>query len=146
MGFKRSTVQVCPPRPNPKSRMRGQGQERRRAIRIKKQLIAQYKDKAAISKWNVSTIENFSELGMLIITQEYFPVNTILNFRLRLPSSPFEWLEPEGRVVACERKEVLDYIQFDAVGYHTRIEFIDMEHEERESIRKYINWFLSRGG
>lgn len=115
-----------------------QKQERRRAVRIKKQLMAQYKDEANVYKWNMGAVKDFSELGMLVTTEELFPVDTILIFRFKLPSNPFECLELNGRVVACEK--------IGAVGHSTKIELLEMKPEHKESIRAYISWFLSRGG
>jgi hypothetical protein len=126
--------------------MEDQKQEKRRAIRIKKELMAQYKDEARIYKWNMSSVKDFSELGMFITTEEFFPVNTILKLRLKLPSNPFEYLRLKGRVVACEKRGDQDSVQLGVAGYSTKIEFLDMKPEQQESIRAYINWFLSRGG
>jgi hypothetical protein len=125
--------------------MEDQKQEKRRAIRIKKQLMIQYKDEASVYKWNMGAVKDFSEIGMFITTDEFFPVDTILNFRFKLPSNPFERLEIKGRVVVSEKRgDPLN--QSSAIaGYSTKIEFMDIKPEQRELIRSYISWFLNQG-
>jgi hypothetical protein len=115
-----------------------QQQERRRAPRIKKQLMVQYKSQGDIYKWNIGAVRDFSELGMLITTEEFFPNDTVLNFRFKLPSNPFEYLDINGRVVACDK--------IGTTGHSTKIELLDMKPEHKDSFRTYINWFLSQGG
>lgn len=113
--------------------------EKRKAIRIEKAIAVQYKD--ALYKdntWDMTFVKDISEGGMHITTSRYYPHNSILIFRLELPSRPFLCLEPKGRVVECEKSGSVEGT------YMTRIEFADLDEDTRRLIREYIDWFLRK--
>ena len=114
------------------------GEERRKSVRLKKALTVRYcysVDKAD-KKWDITTIKDISEAGMYITTHQQFSLNDILTFLIKVPSRPLEWVEFTGRVV--ESKE-------SKVGRHlTRIEFMNLKEEQKELIREYITWFLTK--
>lgn len=125
--------------------MENHKEERRRAVRIKKTLFVQYKDEAGIEKWDMASMNDFSELGMFIITETPFSIDAVLNFRFKLPSNPFETLILRGRVVACEKRAIAkDRHDAALAGHSTKIEFMDIKEEQKKSIREYVSWFLSK--
>jgi c-di-GMP-binding flagellar brake protein YcgR len=111
--------------------------ERRKYARIKKTLTVQYSHKDK-EKWDMSIIKDISETGICIATNKNFPLTEIINFRIKMPSEPFQWLELYGKVVECE--EVI------SGTYITRAEFIYLEVEQKKIIKAYIAWVLGKGG
>ena len=86
----------------------------------------------------MSIIKDISETGVCITTNKNFPLDEIINFRIKLPLEPFQWLELYGKVVECEKALPGTYI--------TRAEFIYLEVEQKELIKAYIAWVLGKGG
>lgn len=116
------------------------GEERRKSVRIKKALTVRYcygVDKAD-KKWDITTIKDFGDVGMCITTRQRFPLNYILTFLIKIPSRPLEWIEFTGRVVESKESMVDRHL--------TRIEFINLKEGQKELIREYIRWFLSKEG
>ncbi len=122
--------------------MEEQKQERRRATRIKKPLtVHYYKD----SKWDITTVMDLSETGICVTTEREFAPDTVLKFRFKLPSDPFEWVVLKGRVVVSEKRYETIQKDFPSAGYLTKVEFVDVDPQQAESIRAYVNWCLNRG-
>ena len=116
------------------------GEERRKSVRIKKVLTVRYcygVDKAD-KKWDMTLIRDISETGMRITTRQRFSLNDILTFLIKVPSRPLEWVEFTGRVVESKESRVARHL--------TRIEFINFKEGQKELIREYITWFLSKEG
>lgn len=113
--------------------------DRRKSIRVRTSFIVQYgyyvNDKGK-KMWDMTVIRDISEVGMRITTHKSFSPNDILNFRLRIPSDPFQYLNFNGKVVESEESK--------AARHLTRIEFMDLEEEQKELIRIYVEWFLSK--
>ncbi len=120
-------------------------EEKRKSVRIKKALTVLYTldSEAYNKKWDMTTIKDISDSGMCVTTGEQFSPEKILIFRMKIPSRPFEWLEIKGKVVASdELKTVSDKV---VAGVHTvRIQFIDLEEEQKKLIQEYISWFLKK--
>lgn len=116
------------------------GEERRKSARIKKTLTVRYcydVDKAE-KKWDITTIKDIGDVGMRIITRQRFSLNDILTFLIKIPSRPLEWIEFTGRVVESKESMVESHL--------TRIEFINLKEGQKELIREYIKWFLTKKG
>lgn len=113
-------------------------EERRKAVRIKKPLIVQYMDEAGNKLWDISSVWDFSELGMMITTEQPFPEEAVLNFRIRLPSHPYESFAIKGKIISS--KSTRSYI------YVTRIEFVDIPQECQDALKEYIKWYLDKEG
>jgi hypothetical protein len=116
-------------------------EERRKTIRIKKPLTAQYSytvDGKQI--WDMSLIKDLSESGICLGTNKIFPLNDIFFIRLKVPIRPSLSLEIYGRVVESR--------EFKAGINITRVEFTDLKDEQKELLREYIAWMLvkERGG
>lgn len=157
MGFKRSAVQVRSPRLKIdfcqglltlitladiiyKTKGIIMEADKRKSVRIKKSLVVQYNYKISQSTtlWNMSTIKDISETGMCIVTDRSFPPNEKMNFRIKIPSRPFEWLEFNGRIVDTEAST--------ANIYFARVEFTNLQEEQKGLIGEYIKWFLDNQG
>ena len=86
----------------------------------------------------MSVIKDISEAGICITTNKNFPLGDVINFRIKLPTQPFQWLELYGMVVECEEIMPGTYI--------TRAEFMDLKRDQKELIRSYISLVLGKAG
>jgi len=122
-------------------------EERRKSVRIKKLLTVRYSYLVNNNekKWDITAIRDISETGMSVTTQHKFSPNDIVIFLIKIPSRPLEWIEFTGSVVGSEE---LRAISGEAVaGSHImRVEFINLKEDQKELIREYIIWFLTKGG
>jgi hypothetical protein len=121
--------------------------ERRKAVRIAKRIIAMYagvNDRTGAKVWDETQVLDISESGMRITTMQLFSLGEVLSFRLKLPSEPIRWMEISGEVVDCSglRKKFGESANSINV---TRIRFLDLEEGIKESLRKYIACFLVYG-
>ena len=123
------------------------GEERRKSVRIKKVLTVRYsygvnKDE---KKWDITAIRDISETGMSVSTHYKFSPNDIVTFLIKIPSRPLEWIEFTGRVVGTEDLKAISGETL--TGAHiTRVEFINLKEDQKELIREYITWFLTKEG
>ncbi len=123
------------------------GEERRKSVRIKKVLTVRYsygvnKDE---KKWDITAIRDISETGMSVSTHCKFSPNDIVTFLIKIPSRPLEWIEFTGRVVGTEDLKAISGETL--TGAHiTRVEFINLKEDQKELIREYITWFLTKEG
>ncbi len=110
--------------------------EKRKAVRLKKQLFIQYgfetEDKS--EKWDTGTLRDISKVGMCVVTNREFPDSKVLHFRLKFPSNPSMLLEFEGRVVATK--------VFLADTYSTRVEFLSLDEKQKEAVHSYLKIHL----
>jgi len=105
--------------------------ERRKARRIEKNLLVRYRE-FDDAKWcDIAQIKDISELGLVIKTDKIFKVNSILHFRIKLPSNPFLWYEFDGRVVECGK-------------YQLRIEIHKIEAVTKNVLHEYIEWYVNK--
>ena len=122
-------------------------EERRKSVRIKKTITVRYgyginKDE---KKWDMTFLRDISETGMSIATCHQFSANDILTCIIKIPSRPLEWIEFTGRVVGSE--ELMAISGEVVAGSHiTRVEFINLKEDQKELIREYIAWFLTKEG
>ena len=123
------------------------GEERRKSVRIKKVLTVRYSygiDKDG-KKWDITAIRDISETGMCITTHKEFLPNDTVTFLIKIPSRPLEWIEFTGRVVGFEELRAIS--EESVAGSHiTRVEFINLKEDQKELIREYIAWFLTKEG
>jgi hypothetical protein len=106
--------------------------EKRKAIRIKKTFTAQYYNKAT-ECWNMTSMRDLSVLGACINTDEELPLGDIIEFRLRVPTSPNTWIDLKAKIVTSGK-------------YITRVEFKNPTNDQIVMIKSCIEWFLSTGG
>ena len=123
------------------------GEERRKSVRIKKMLTVRYSygiDKGG-KKWDITAIKDISETGMSITTRQRFSLSDIVTFLIKIPSRPLEWIEFTGRVVGSEELKAIS--GGVVAGSHiTRVKFINLKEDQKELIREYIAWFLTKEG
>jgi hypothetical protein len=68
-----------------------------------------------------------------------------VTFLIKIPSRPLEWIEFTGRVVGSEGLKAISGVA--VAGSHiTRVEFINLKENQKELIREYIAWFLTKEG
>jgi len=124
------------------------GQERRRSVRITKPLMVQYLESEDQDKprWDTTEAKNISAEGLMISVRRPFEVDSIAHFRLKVPLNPFQWLEFDGRVVACEK--AVTGIDYDSRGsvYLLRIEITAIAPDAKALIKQYIDWYLRKSG
>ena len=107
--------------------------------------MVQYSSEADyFRKWDMSAMKDVGEFGMQITTHKNFGPDTILKFRFKLPSYPYEKLTLKGRVIGCENILTKAGVAIDA--YYARIEFVEVQEEDKEKLRQYITWFSSKTG
>ena len=121
------------------------GEERRKSVRIKKVLVVRYGygvDKDG-KKWDITAIRDISETGMQIITIKHFHNGEVLNFLIKIPFRPFQWIEFNGKIVGS--KEPKTPLDDSVLGvYLTRVEFLDLKEDLKELLRAYVDWFLTK--
>jgi len=103
--------------------------ERRKSIRIKVPLLAQYSKDNVI--WDISPIKDLSEGGMKIISRIMFAPGDKLLLRLRIPLRPLECLEFYGKVIDCSESNSQSHI--------TRLEFQNLSEDYKSLIGAYVN-------
>ena len=120
--------------------------ERRKSVRIKKIITVRYSYGIGDEKkWDMTVIRDISETGMCVTThKQFFPEDTMA-FLVKIPSRPLEWMEFIGRVVGSEKLANTPGMSF-ADTYLTRVEFVNLQDSQKESIREYIAWFLAKEG
>lgn len=119
--------------------------ERRKSERVKRLLIVQYAaEPDNFLKWDMSTMKDLSEGGMLVTTSRNFPNGTVLKFRFQLPTEPHQKLTLKARVVCSEN--IVTKMGFVIDGYSSRVEFLDMDDEQKAKLQKYVQWFTSKTG
>ncbi|MDP2924151.1 MAG: PilZ domain-containing protein [Candidatus Omnitrophota bacterium] len=115
------------------------GNDKRKAVRINKLFVVKYKTDEGI--WDISHIKNISEIGIQVTTNGILKAGTILKFRMIIPFEPFKWLEFSGKVLDSTELESF----FGKSETHvTRIEFVNLKEEQKDLIRRYVDWFVSR--
>jgi len=111
-----------------------QDKERRRSSRIKRALTVQYgwRLETGQIKWDMSSVQDISEAGILIAAARDFSVGEILSLRIMFPNKPFQKVEFTGKVVETKRQ-----------GAITRVEFAELTEEQKKAIKEYAEWFMS---
>jgi len=121
------------------------GEERRKSIRVKKVISVRYSydDDTGEKKWDMTVLKDISETGMCISTHKLFSPNDIMTFLIKIPTRPLDWIEFTGRVVGAETSKSASG---ETIGgsHATRVEFINLRDEQKELIREYVAWFLTK--
>ncbi len=112
-------------------------EERRKYIRVKKQVDAAYqcivKDKIA---WITVSVKNLSASGICILIDRFPLIGEDFLLRLRTPLNPKEWFQVNAKVVDVEK--FMDNV------YLARLKFTDLQDEDKIRIREYVNFCLNR--
>jgi hypothetical protein len=106
-------------------------EERRRAIRIKKVLVAQFQEKDSPQNWNMTQIMDISEVGLVMFMEKILPAGTELHLRIKVPINPSAWYEFDGKVIDCEKHRV-------------RVEITAMGDDTKGILREFVAWFLKQ--
>lgn len=117
-------------------------EEKRRSVRIKAQLVVQYRcDELPENgrKWDATTLRDISENGACITTTKCFSPQQILKLQIKIPSRPFRPLEINGRVIESVPCMSMSGVVMKDV-FIVRLEFLDLNDEQKELIRTYIEW------
>ena len=113
------------------------GEERRRAPRIDRRLMVRYRrPTSGKPQWMVSPLRDFSAMGIRFIGETGFPVGTVLEVQMQLPSSP-EPLTVMTRVV---------WLRGGTAGKLAEhgVEFVDPSPQARQQIMQATEVFLRR--
>ena len=147
MGFKRSTVQVCPPRLLNMEEEKKKPEEKRCSARVQKNLLIQFSFDAAGPgrKWDVSSIKDISEKGVSFSAAEKFNVGSTVYMLIKIPLRPFEWFEITGKIVDAEEFKEETRIN-DLHTYIMRVSFLDLQEDQKTLIHEYVSWCLSKTG
>lgn len=117
-----------------------QGPERRRFPRIPFWYIVRYKvytpEKKPLPKLHASRSKNLSLGGILLETNHYYPVSTMLEVELDVP------IDTQHHVYAKVIGSVVRYTCLEKdKAYDTAIEFISIPKEYRFSVLRLLNAF-----
>ncbi len=129
---------------NNSQKKRRESSERRKAPRLKRRLIVQYKIKelpkseraqaSVESSVDITRTKDLSETGISFTASKIIPSQTILDIKLKLPIQK-ETLSLEGRVVSCDEIE-------ENLIYEIRAEFFNLNYKQKEALRNFIHLFL----
>ena len=104
--------------------------EKRKASRIEKVLVAQYsEDEPEVTHWDSTSIKNISTEGILLCTNKNFTKDQVLVLRFKIPFDPSHWLNAKGKVI-------------ESFQCKTRLRFIELNEEQKKIIRDYVDWFV----
>ncbi|MDD5409127.1 MAG: PilZ domain-containing protein [Candidatus Omnitrophica bacterium] len=109
--------------------------EKRKSTRIEKSLIIKYSpDLNSKDNWDISSIKNLSEAGILFDTNKQFQAGENIQLLFKIPFDPYNWIEAKGSVI-----ESIPYI---GGSFLTRIKFISINEAQKKLIKDYVDWFL----
>ncbi|UCB57714.1 MAG: PilZ domain-containing protein [Candidatus Omnitrophota bacterium] len=118
--------------------------DKRAAPRVRREVIVQYRIKELPEAKglrvglrphaDITRTKDLSETGIRFTVSDLFPLNTILEINLRLPSERVS-VELEGRIVGCEeiKKNII---------YAIRIEFVNLGDQRKKELRRFTELFL----
>ncbi|MFH1457761.1 MAG: PilZ domain-containing protein [Candidatus Omnitrophota bacterium] len=112
--------------------------EKRKSIRLKKALDLQYlsEGEGEHQVWVAGLLRDISETGLNFSSDKSFSVHEVIRLRIRFPFNPFQWIELKGRCVG---------IKGLSIGiYFIRLEFEDLQKEQKKAIREYFAWALNK--
>ncbi|MDP1853147.1 MAG: PilZ domain-containing protein [Candidatus Omnitrophota bacterium] len=112
-------------------------EEKRKAPRIKKQLVIQYSFKRGIDQpevWDESVINDISETGASFNVGKQFRRDEIFVIYLYSPVNPADKIEIKVKVIDSAAS---------SIGIHrTRVEFVGLLEEQKILLRECIAQFL----
>ena len=112
-------------------------EEKRQSVRIEKPLTVRYSPEIdSKDNWNVSFIKNVSETGISFDTNKQFQAGENILLMFKIPLDPYNWLETKGSVVESRPSTGKSFL--------TRLKFISIKEAQRNLIRDYVTWFLSK--
>ena len=123
--------------------------ERRKCPRIKTAWMAKYSYFIAFDgtqHWDMTAIVNISETGFCATTLREFAVGEVLSFEIKVPSRPLAPVKVKARVVESAMRLTPFFEQPIAGTFFTRVEFVEMNEEDREVIKGFVKWFFSKQG
>ena len=107
--------------------------ERRKFVRIDKTYIVSYRDLSAKElKSDVTQTKNISVGGLLLTTDKQLSPETVLIVKLRLPGAS-DYINIKVKVVESKQRA-------NTVFYETRVKFIGIREEDRDAIRKIVEF------
>jgi hypothetical protein len=109
--------------------------ERRRHPRINGRFVVSYLTRENGRRFDISQAKNISLGGMLFTSCEKFVENTSITLKIRLPFFS-SLIISTGRVL--ESREVIKDLVYD-----TRLQFLDMDAQERQIMGEAFDDYLS---
>lgn len=135
MGFKRPRVQV--PLPRQKRISMQERFERRKTPRTKGKFIVSFKRKDAdFSAVDVSQTKDIGGGGMLLSSNKSYEKGAVLSLKVRLPFKE-EPVSFNAKVLGSS--EIVKELHYD-----TRLEFIDMDENQKKCLTDTLNHYLKR--
>jgi c-di-GMP-binding flagellar brake protein YcgR len=112
--------------------------ERRKFVRVDGTFVVSYRDiTSAEAKTNITQTRNISAGGIMFTTDEGFPEGAVLSLSLRLPGK-VDHINVKIQVVGSSKTG-------KGFSHVTRGKFINLKEEDRESIRKIVEYNLGQG-
>lgn len=119
--------------------------EKRSSPRVKRNITIQYRIQelpaakevqlSVLPYTDITHTTNLGERGLFFTAAHPIPAGSLLAVTLRLPTHPEGTFKITGRVVECKEGE-------KKVLYGVRVEFINLQKEEEEALKKFVQTFL----
>jgi len=108
--------------------------ENRKSTRIDKSLVIKYSSGIDKKTWDISSVKNISETGILFDTNRQFQAGEDILVLFKIPLDPYNWIEANVSVVEST----------PCIGgaFLTRIKFVSIDEPDRKMIKDYVAWFL----
>jgi len=111
--------------------------ERRKFTRVDGTFVVSYTDVTTQEqKTDVTQTKNISVGGVLFVAGKGFPAGTVLRLKLRVPDAP-DYINVKVKVVESIQR-------VKGMMYDTRVKFIGMKEEDRDAIRKAVEYHLKK--
>lgn len=111
--------------------------ERRKFTRVDGTFVVSYTDiTTQEQKTDVTQTKNISVGGILFTADREFSADTVLRLRLRIPDA-LDYINVKVKVVESIQK-------VKGMMYDTRVKFIGITEEDRDSIRKMVEYRLRK--
>jgi hypothetical protein len=121
--------------------------DKREVPRIKKSLVVHYAldTGGKPPKWDVTHIMNIGEKGIRMTVLKDFAEGDILNLNIKIPFKPFEPLTVKGKIITTEELTTV-FGEGVADCKIASVGFIDIDEEQKDLIKEYVEWFHKRYG
>jgi hypothetical protein len=114
------------------------GNERRKYPRVNRNFLAHYRSLVGTPEMDLTQLKNVSVGGAMLTTRNLFKKGDYLSLKIRLPGAQ-DCITPAGKVVESSQ------IAPGAPICHTRLEFVEIEEEDKRALSSVIENFLLPG-
>lgn len=122
-------------------------EEKRCSARVQKNLLIQFSFDAEGPgrKWDVSSVRDIGEKGVSFRGAGKYAIGSTVHMLIKIPLRPFEWFEVAGKLIDTEEPKVIS-AEDDKQSYLMRVQFLDLQDEQKNLIHDYVSWCVSKNG